>query len=115
VTTSPTSPTSGTTVINESVSSAYPLSRRRRSYHPDSPGDDPENPDVYPYAHDYERGIHRLEGSSYIPRPKKRPSEDDSMANSLSFEGGRGKGEYTEDEADEGDDDEGSDEVGSIK
>lgn len=71
---------------------------------------------MYPYGHDHERGIHRPDdsiGSSYLPRPKKRPSEDDSMVNSLSFEGGRGKGEYTEDEAD---DDEGSDdEVGSIK
>jgi hypothetical protein len=112
VTTSPTSPTSGTTVINESVNSAYPLARRRRSYHLDSAGDGPENPDVYPYGHvyDHERGGHRPDdsiGSSYVPRPKKRPSEDDSMVNSLSFDGGRGKGEYTEDEADEPDDDEG--------
>ena len=119
VTTSPTSPTSGTTVIDDNVTSAYPLARRRRSYHLDSAGDGPESPGMHPYGHgyDHERGGHRLDdsiGSSYIPRPKKRPSEDDSMVNSLSFEGGRGKGEYTEDEEVD-DDDEVSDEAGSIK
>ena len=96
--------------------SGYPLARRRRSYHLD-PGDSPINQEVYAYGlgYDYERGGgHRHDdsiGSSYNYRQKMSPSEDDSIAESLSFEGGRGKGEYTDDEEDGGEEEE----VGSIK